>query len=265
MLATVAGSGITPVLSMARSVLNREPCSRFVLLCGNKRQRDIIFRAQIADLQKQFSPRLLVRHILSRENAGQEFGHGRIDGDKLTDILSELDIPVSLVDHALICGPLKMVADLRAALQQHGLKSHKILSESFSSDAATRSVHEILPDETARQGQIEIRLGRRSTTIETHRGETIVAAARRQGVDVPFSCGSGTCCSCVAKIVDGSVAIESDAALEAWEREGIGPSMTMARVSWSDVRRTAPKPRNSCGESRRAESCRGLRTRRERC
>ncbi|WP_292243029.1 2Fe-2S iron-sulfur cluster-binding protein [Mesorhizobium sp.] len=217
-LAAVAGSGITPVLSIASTVLAREPHSRLLLVCGNKRRQDMLFRTQIAKLEQDFSPRLLVRRLLSRENGGPGFGQGRVDGDTLTSILGELDMPVSMVDHALLCGPAEMVANLSAALQRQGLDSGKILAESFRSAAAAKSEpQDILPDASTRH--VEIRLGGRSTIIDARPGETVVDAARRSGLEVPYSCGGGTCCSCVARIIEGGVETQSDAALEAWERD----------------------------------------------
>ncbi|TIL64213.1 2Fe-2S iron-sulfur cluster-binding protein [Mesorhizobium sp.] len=217
-LAAVAGSGITPVLSIASTMLAREPHSRLLLVYGNKRRQDILFRTQIAKLEQDFSPRLLVRHLLSRENGGPGFGHGRVDGTTLTSILGESDLPVSVVDHALLCGPPEMVTNLSAALQRQGLASGKILDESFRSAAAARSEpRDIMPDASTRH--VEIRLGGRSTVIDARPGETVVDAARRSGLEVPYSCGGGTCCSCVARIIEGGVETQSDAALEAWERD----------------------------------------------
>ncbi|MER9972191.1 2Fe-2S iron-sulfur cluster-binding protein [Mesorhizobium sp. M0060] len=215
LLAVVVGSGITPVLSIAKTVLAREQRSRLVLVCGNKRQQDILFRTHIAELEQDFSPSLLVRHLLSRENGGPGFGQGRIDGDALTSILRELDMSVSGVDHALLCGPPEMVANLSATLQRQGLALDKVLAESFRPAAASRSQH-ILPHASTRP--IEIKLGGRNTVIDARPGETIADAARRSGLEIPYSCGGGTCCSCVARIIEGGVETQSDAALEASER-----------------------------------------------
>ncbi|RWB93047.1 MULTISPECIES: 2Fe-2S iron-sulfur cluster-binding protein [unclassified Mesorhizobium] len=218
-LAAVAGSGITPVLSIASTVLARESHSRLLLVCGNKRRQDILFRTQIAKLEQDFSPRLLVRHILSREHGGPGFGQGRIDGDTLTSILGELNMPMSVIDRALLCGPPEMVANLSAAFQRQGLASDKILAEFFRPAAARSEPRDILPEADTSTRHVEIRLGGRSIVIDARPGETVVDAARRSGLAVPYSCGRGTCCSCVARVVEGDVETESDAALEEWERE----------------------------------------------
>ncbi|WP_287306908.1 2Fe-2S iron-sulfur cluster-binding protein [Mesorhizobium sp.] len=216
-LAAVAGSGITPVLSIASTVLAREPHSRLLLVCGNKRRQDILFRTKIAKLEQDLSPRLLVRHFLSRENGGPGFRQGRVDGDTLTSFLGELNMPVAAVDHALLCGPPEMVTNLGGALQRHGLACDKMLTESFAA-ASRPGPRDILPEPDTSTRHVEIRLGGRSIVIYARPGETVVDAACRTGVEVPFSCGAGTCCSCVARIIEGEVETES-AALEAWERE----------------------------------------------
>ncbi|MER9877258.1 2Fe-2S iron-sulfur cluster-binding protein [Mesorhizobium sp. M0195] len=216
-LAAVAGSGITPVLSIASTVLAREPDSRLLLVYGNKRRQDILFRTQIAKLEREFSPRLLVRYLLSRENGGQGFRQGRVDDNTLATILNELDMPVAVVDSALLCGPPEMAANLSAALQRQGLAPDKILDESFGPAAARSEPRDIFPN--ASTTHLEIRLGGRSIVIDARPGETVVDAARRTGLEVPYSCGGGTCCSCIARIIEGAVETQSGAALEAWERD----------------------------------------------
>ncbi|CAI2934752.1 2Fe-2S iron-sulfur cluster-binding protein [Aminobacter niigataensis] len=219
-LAVVVGSGITPVLSIARTVLAREPDSQFVLVCGNRKQRDILFRSQIDKLAKDFAPRLLVRHVLSREPDRAGLLQGRIDGGKLAAILGECAVPISAIDHALLCGPPEMVAHLSASLHAAGLAPSKIHAESFHAAAAPVKASPNASQEAEDSSrQIEIRLGGRSFVISARPAETIVDAARRTGVKVPYSCGGGTCGSCVAKIVDGSADTVPDAVLEPWERE----------------------------------------------
>ncbi len=219
LLAVAVGSGITPVLSIARTVLAREPDSRLVLVCGNRKQQDILFRNQIDKLAKDFSPRLLVRHVLSREPGGAELFRGRVNGDKLAAILDECAVPGSSIDHALLCGPPEMVTHLGMALQAEGMASGRILTESFHAAAARLELRDDLAERDLPTRMVEIRLGGRSTTIDVRTSETIVDAARRCGVEVPYACGGGTCCSCVAKVIEGAVNTASDAALEPWERE----------------------------------------------
>lgn len=219
-LAVVVGSGITPVLSIARTVLAREPHSQFVLVCGNRRKQDILFRSQIDKLAEDFAPRLAVRHVLSREPVGAGLLEGRIDGGKLAAVLGECAMPISAIDHALLCGPPEMVSHLSAALHVAGLSPGSIHAESFHAVVAPVSAspgRAQEADEPPRQ--IEIRLDGRSFVIDARPAETIVDAARRSGIKVPYSCGGGTCGSCVAKLVDGFADTISQAALEPWERE----------------------------------------------
>lgn len=219
-LAVAAGSGITPVLSIARTVLAREPDSRIVLVCGNRKRQDILFRSQIDKLAEDFAPRLLVRHVLSREPDRAGLLQGRIDGGKLAAILGECATPISAIDHALLCGPPEMVAHLSASLHAAGLAPSNIHAESFHAVAAPVIVSPgALQEADDSTRPIEILLGGRSFVIGARPAETIVDAARRTGIKVPYSCGGGTCGSCVAKVVDGIADTVPDAVLEPWERE----------------------------------------------
>ncbi|RWD51772.1 MAG: 2Fe-2S iron-sulfur cluster binding domain-containing protein [Mesorhizobium sp.] len=219
-LGVVAGSGITPIFSIARTVLAREPHSQFLLVCGNRQRKDVILGAQIERLRRVYSPRLIVHHVFSREYSELEKFRGRIDGYKLAAILNDAGVPASIIDHALLCGPPDMMVQQSAALQTMGLAPDRILAETFSVAADTKlETNDLSPEENATTRRVDIRLGGRSTSIDVRSGETIANAARRSGVDVPYSCGAGTCCSCVAKIVAGSVEAAPATTLETWERE----------------------------------------------
>ncbi|MER9895509.1 2Fe-2S iron-sulfur cluster-binding protein [Mesorhizobium sp. M0119] len=218
-LAVVAGSGVTPIFSIARTVLAREPRSQFLLVCANRRREDIIFGAEIERLKQFYSPRLIVHHVFSREYSELEQFRGRVDGEMLAAILKEAGVPGSVINDALLCGPPEMMVQLSAALQAMGVAPTRILTEVFSVAAAKLEPCDLWPEGDAVTRQVEIRLGGRGTSIDVRPGETIVGAARRSGVEVPYSCGGGTCCSCVAKIVAGSVEAPPASALEPWERE----------------------------------------------
>ncbi|MGD9925308.1 MAG: FAD-binding oxidoreductase, partial [Pseudorhodoplanes sp.] len=132
-LAVAAGSGITPILSLLRSVLTREPNSRFMLIYGNRTAKDIIFKEALEDLKDRFLGRLTVHHVLSREQQEIELFNGRIDADKIEMLLKSF-VPASKIDHAFLCGPGAMIEDANAALRRLGTPDGNIHIEYFSTD-----------------------------------------------------------------------------------------------------------------------------------
>ncbi|WP_292277358.1 2Fe-2S iron-sulfur cluster-binding protein [Mesorhizobium sp.] len=215
-MAVVAGSGITPIISIVKTVLTRERESRVLLLCGNRRWKDILFRDELADLERSFPERFVLRHFLSRESDDGDFVKGRIDGDAVEATLTRLDVPVSSIDHALLCGPVDMVKTINDRLLWCGITSDKIAYELFE---ATTGPAVSPQSNDGNEAIVEIVLDSESRVFQATSMDTIVGAALRAGVDVPYSCGSGTCCSCLAKLVHGEVHQRSNSALQPSEIE----------------------------------------------
>jgi ring-1,2-phenylacetyl-CoA epoxidase subunit PaaE len=216
-LAVACGSGITPVLSIVKTVLAREPESRVVLVYGNRTADDIMFRTTIDDLKDSYVDRLSVFHVLSRQGGDVPLLSGRIDRDKLARIVTRT-MAGGHVDHAFLCGPFGMIEEARAALEGLGVPHARIHVELFSTDGA-RPIEVPRPSTTLAPGvaSAEVIFAGRRQTIAVTPSESIVDAARRQGVEVPFSCKGGMCCTCRAKIVEGEVRMDVNYSLEPWE------------------------------------------------
>lgn len=223
-LAIAAGSGITPVLSIIKTVLAREPKSQVLLLYGNRRSDRIIFKSELEDLKDRYLGRLTVLHVLSRESQDVPLLSGRIDGGKIGAVLDRL-LPASTIDHAFLCGPFGLVDEARAVLEARGLAHERIHAELFTpADAAHRPPGAVVgrhaneaegePDHAA---EAELILGGRRHGIRLRAGETLIDAAHRAGIEAPYSCKGGMCCTCRAKVVEGEVEMATNYSLEPWE------------------------------------------------
>ncbi|HKG82174.1 MAG TPA: 1,2-phenylacetyl-CoA epoxidase subunit PaaE [Beijerinckiaceae bacterium] len=212
------GSGITPILSIVKSALTREPRSRFFLFYGNRTSASIIFRETLEDLKDRFVERLSVFHILSREAQDVPILNGRLDAKKIALLLRAV-VPASEVDHVFVCGPSGMLEDAEAALKTLGLRDEQIHFERFTpaeGGAGRPAPRPIIVDETPK-AVAEIILDGVRHSFPVAEGEAIVDAALRAGLDLPYSCKGGMCCTCRGKIVEGEVEMIQNYSLEPWE------------------------------------------------
>ncbi|WP_341989070.1 1,2-phenylacetyl-CoA epoxidase subunit PaaE [Azorhizobium sp. AG788] len=213
-----AGSGITPILSIVRGVLQREPASRFFLFYGNRSTADILFREELEELKDRFLDRLSIFHVLSQEEQDVPVLNGRLDGAKVRLLLSAM-VPAAAVDHVFVCGPSGMADDLEATLAQIGIAPEKIHIERFVSALGGRPRPVPAPvavDATPAHVASLIVDGKRRD-IPVAEGEAILDAALRAGMDLPFACKGGMCSTCRAKVVEGSVEMDVNYSLEPWE------------------------------------------------
>lgn len=215
-VAIVAGSGITPVMSILRTVLTHEPKSRVVLIYGNRTTQSIIFREALEDVKDRFMGRFTVHHVLSRERQEITLLDGRIDGVKLDTLLHTL--PQDGIDHAFLCGPGGLIEDGKAALLRTGVPAERIHVEYFSTDGspiATRPPYSA----DAQEANVDIVLNGSHHSIPVRGGESIVDAGLRAGLEMPYSCRGGMCCTCRAKVTNGEVRMDTNYSLEPWELE----------------------------------------------
>ena len=213
-----AGSGITPILSIVKTILAHEPASRVVLFFGNRSTQSILFREQLEDLKDRHLARLSVFHVLSREQQDIPALNGRLDPEKLRTLLPAL-LPPETIDQALICGPLGMIEGLEPALLDLGLPRERIHVERFTpSPQTSRRPLTVRPNEPPRALATIIHEGT-STTIPVADGEAIIDAAIRAGLNLPYSCKGGMCCTCRAKVLEGKVEMAVNFSLEPWETE----------------------------------------------
>ena len=218
-LGVAAGSGITPVLSILRSVLTREPGSRFVLLYGSRATAGIIFREALEELKDRFMARLTVVHVLSREQQDVPVLSGRLDGALVTALLRGL-VDVPRIDEAFLCGPEAMIEEVSSTLADAGLAPDHIHSERFTTGtpfpARPRPFQQpgAAPFAVATVVSDGIR-----TAVPIEEGETVLDAALRAGLDLPYSCRGGMCSTCRARVSDGAVRMDVNYGLEPWETE----------------------------------------------
>jgi ring-1,2-phenylacetyl-CoA epoxidase subunit PaaE len=214
-LCIAAGSGITPMLSVASSVL-RNPDSNVTLLYGNRTTSSVMFAEELADLKNRYGPRFDLMHVLSREPRDVEIFSGRLEGEKLRTILTTL-VPLAAVDHVWLCGPFAMIADAREVLTGLGVAPAKIHFELFYVDEPPPQLRH--PDKVVEgvTSDVTVVLDGRSTTTPMPRSLTILDAAQETRTDLPFACKGGVCGTCRAKVCDGEVDMVRNYALEAEE------------------------------------------------
>ncbi len=218
-LGVAAGSGITPVLSILRSVLSREPGSRFVLLYGSRATAGIIFREALEELKDRFMGRLTVVHVLSREQQDVPVLSSRLDGPRVRTLLGGL-LDVARIDHAFLCGPEAMIVEVSDTLAAAGLAPGRIHSERFTTGAPapTRPRAAVQPGAAPFAVATIVSDGLR-TEVPMEDGETVLDAALRAGLDLPYSCRGGMCSTCRARVSEGAVRMDVNYGLEPWETE----------------------------------------------
>ncbi|MEP9375587.1 1,2-phenylacetyl-CoA epoxidase subunit PaaE [Aquabacter sp. CN5-332] len=215
--AFAAGSGITPILSIVRGVLSREPNSRFFLFYGNRSTTDILFRGDLEELKDRFLGRLSIFHVLSKEEQDLPVLNGRLDGEKVRLLLTAM-VPAAAVDNAFVCGPEGMIDELEATLKALGIPEERIHTERFVSalGGKPRPKPVVVPDAPPAHIASMIVDGKRRD-VPVAKGETILDAALRAGMDLPFACKGGMCSTCRAKVVEGAVEMDVNYSLEPWE------------------------------------------------
>ncbi len=218
-LLLAAGSGITPTLAILKTILEKEDRSQVTLVYGNRRVKDIIFKEQIEDLRDRFLSRLQLIHTLSGEIQDAPIANGRLDGEKVKTLLTAL-IDKDVLDEVFICGPSGMIESCAAACVDAGIATERVHKEIFgvpvtavTTDAGVYDSH--ASGESARVFVIadgierELRVG--------YRGESVLDVVLGTGVDVPYACKAGVCCTCRAQVLEGEVRMDANFALEQHE------------------------------------------------
>ena len=211
-----AGSGITPILSIARGILAREPLSRFFLFYGNRSTADMLFREALEELKDRYLGRLSVFHVLSQEQQDIPVLNGRLDGDKVGILLRYL-VPASLVDHAFVCGPTGMSEGVETALLALGVPAERIHIERFVSAQGGRARPKPPPAPEAPRHSVALIVDGKRSTVPVADGEAVLDAALRAGLDLPYACKGGMCSTCRARVVEGAATMEVNYSLEPWE------------------------------------------------
>jgi len=222
-VAIAAGSGITPLMALAHTVLARSATSEFELIYTNRSTLDVMFLEELAELKDRYPSRIALHHVLSREQRTAPLLSGRIDADKLGTMLDVLIRPET-VDEWFLCGPFELVQLARDTLAERGVPAEHVRYELFTTDADRVEPQRGRPVEVQRGERtfaIEFTLDGQSSTVESpvSAHESILNAALRVRPDVPFACAGGVCGTCRARLVDGDVTMTENYALEPDELE----------------------------------------------
>jgi ring-1,2-phenylacetyl-CoA epoxidase subunit PaaE len=207
-----AGSGITPVLSLAASLL-RNPKAQVGILYGNRRAETVMFADELADLKDAHPSRLELVHLLSREAREVDLLSGRLDAAKLRTLLPLL-LDVTAVEHWWLCGPFGMVTDATEVLGEAGVPPERIHRELFWVDEAPPEPVRAEDAPAGPGSEVTVVLDGRSTIVTVPEGATVLEGAQRSRPDLPFACKGGVCGTCRARLVDGEVTMRRNFALE---------------------------------------------------
>ena len=205
-VAFVSGSGITPVISILKSVLKSEPKSSFVLVYGNKTPEETIFSKELHDLQLQYVGRLFIHFVFSQAKAENAL-FGRIDKSTVNYVLNNKHKELEF-DKFYLCGPEEMIELVSGVLKEKNVKESAIKFELFTS-----SSHENVIKDLGGHSKITIMVDDEETTFEMSQKQTILEAALKQGIDAPYSCQGGICSSCLCRVTSGTAEMTKNSIL----------------------------------------------------
>ncbi len=217
-----AGSGITPILSIAATTLEEQPESKFTLVYGNRRMSSVMFNEALQDLKDRYRDRLTLIHILSRQAQEVDLLQGRIDGNKVNAVIKAL-LPVGSMDEVFICGPEAMIEATEKTLIAAGVPENRVYTERFTSGPAQaakiQADTDAAPQKQAAAKDITLTVVLDGKEHELNIGpdEHVLDAALNAGLDLPFSCKAGVCCTCRAKVLCGEVVMDKNYTLESDE------------------------------------------------
>tara|TARA_R110001592_G_scaffold9719_3_gene51420 strand:+ start:2690 stop:3784 length:1095 start_codon:yes stop_codon:yes gene_type:complete len=209
-----AGSGITPILSIVKSILSREPLSRVTILLGNRNSSTVMFKEELGFLKNRYMTRLNWLNILSREQQDAEVLFGRLDNKKGGELNKTKLIDIANTDEFFLCGPESMISEVSRGLRDFGIAQSKIHYELFFSSpedaqAAIEKHQERSKRLAGRVSEMSVKVGGRSIHFDLSAdGENILDGAMRNGADLPFSCKAGVCATCKARLVKGEVEMD---------------------------------------------------------
>lgn len=221
-VAFAAGSGITPILSIVKTTLIEEPNSRVTLVYGNRSASNVLFKEELEALKDRYLDRFRLVFILSREELDIELFHGRIDRQRVNDLLRYWIDP-SGIDIVFTCGPLGMMQEVKSALMAYGVPEQSIKIELFATSAAEASARQDAQrhaEARAVEGgsQVQVVLeGRSQQFVYENSSLSLLDAASEHGIELPYSCKAGVCSTCRCKLTEGEVDMNAAYALEDYE------------------------------------------------
>ena len=218
-VAFAVGSGITPIFSIMKTTLLAEPNSSFTLFYGNRASGSVILREELADLKDRFLSRLAIVHVMSREHQDVDLLNGRITGEKAQELLQKF-CDLRKIDVVFLCGPREMAEAITSVLRGSGFPGERIKLEYFSPKAEARMAQVSRGDALMKLQSCHVTLtldGGQQLFTMRQEDETLLDGAIRAGIDVRYSCKSGVCATCRAKLISGQVDMDANYALEDYE------------------------------------------------
>ena len=212
-VAFAAGSGITPVLSIARTVLGRDPQARFTLVYGNRQVSSTLFLEALEDLKDRHLGRFAMHLLFSREPQETPLLEGRLDGERVRQFDCTL-LPVDTIDEAYLCGPAGMIDGVSSALAGLGLPAARIHAERFG-EAGGQLPPARAPDHAALRAELLVEIDGSRRRVPFREGDaSVLEAALRAGLDLPYACKGGMCCTCRGRVLEGEVRMARNYSLE---------------------------------------------------
>jgi ring-1,2-phenylacetyl-CoA epoxidase subunit PaaE len=208
------------------STLEESPSAKFTLVYGNRRMASVMFNEALQDLKDRYPGRLTLIHVLSRQAQEVPLLQGRIDGDKVREIIGAL-LPVASMDEVFICGPEAMIEATEKALLDAGVRPDRVHTERFTSptlealSVAQRKAAVLGQPALCTEGEVALTvvLDGKPHSLRMNKDEHVLDVALNAGLDLPWSCRGGVCCTCRAKVIEGAVTMDKNFTLEPWETD----------------------------------------------
>lgn len=223
------GSGITPLMSMTRAVLYHEPLSVVSLWYGNRNEESIIFQDQLAELQSRYGDRLRIYHTLSKPESGWKGFRGRLDAERIYDLLSDLFMTDEYRKQYFVCGPTGLMEDALTALDKHAVFSTDVFREHFTAPVPSEEeVEQAYQQAAAASGEngqeetfhhVHLLIDGEEHELHVSSRHSILDAAIEANLDAPYACQAGVCTTCRARVVSGEVRMDYDEGLSDVEKE----------------------------------------------
>ena len=219
-LGFAAGSGITPILSMIKSVLENEPHSRFVLFYGNRKQATTMFIEDLYALKNRFPARLQLHFVFSQEEQEFPIASGRLDAGKVRELFAHFCKGLDPAE-AFVCGPDTMIQSVTETLAELGMDAGHVHSERFGVPREALKARPDAASKAADHATVTIIMDGHKKSFEMRRNdENIVDAAADSGIELPYSCKGGVCATCRCHVREGEGTMATNYGLEPWEVEG---------------------------------------------
>ena len=211
-----AGSGVTPMLAIIKTMLMAEPLTRITLVYGNRSSGSVMFKEELEDLKDIYLARLNLVWVMSRESQDIELFNGRIDHEKTIELLTRWVDPAG-IDAAFICGPHEMMLAVTQALQDKGVDKSRIKAELFGTPSTTKLRAVLAAVQSSENCEVEVVLDGARRTFTMAKNQSLVDGGLKVGLDIPYACKGGVCSTCRAQVLTGEVDMDNNFALEDYE------------------------------------------------